>query len=374
MTDNLLMIAASEIDANLFYASRFLAPDSFIYLKLHGRSYLLLSDLERDRARLQSCVDEVIGLSDLREKAKTQGIERPTEIDVLYLFLSEQGVFELRVPGNFPIESADALRAKGIVLSVREEPFFAERAIKTEVEVRAIRKTQVAIEAAMDEAVRMLRASDIHHGELYYEEVPLTSEAVRRVLHRVLMEQNCTAQHTIVAGGMDACDPHQEGSGTLRAHEAIVFDIFPRSLETRYFADMSRTVVRGKAPDPIKRLYETVLEGQVLGISRVCNGASASAIHEEIVALFESRGYTTGQVNGRMQGFFHGTGHGVGIDIHEPPRIGKGNGTLKTGEVVTIEPGLYYPGIGGVRIEDMVLVLEQGCQNLTTYPKFLEID
>lgn len=374
MTDNLLMIAASEIDANLFYASRFLAPDSFIYLKLHGRSYLLLSDLERDRARLQSCVDEVIGLSDLREKAKTQGIERPTEIDVLYLFLSEQGVFELRVPGNFPIESADALRAKGIVLSVREEPFFAERAIKTEVEVRAIRKTQVAIEAAMDEAVRMLRASDIHHGELYYEEVPLTSEAVRRVLHRVLMEQNCIAQHTIVAGGMDACDPHQEGSGTLRAHEAIVFDIFPRSLETRYFADMSRTVVRGKAPDPIKRLYETVLEGQVLGISRVCNGASASAIHEEIVALFESRGYTTGQVNGRMQGFFHGTGHGVGIDIHEPPRIGKGNGTLKTGEVVTIEPGLYYPGIGGVRIEDMVLVLEQGCQNLTTYPKFLEID
>ena len=188
-----------------------------------------------------------------------------------------------------------------------------------------------------------------------------------------MMEKGCTAEHTIVACGVDACDPHQVGTGPLRANEPIIFDIFPRSSDTRYFADMSRTVVKGTATDELKRLYDTVLEGQVLGISRVRSGANGKDIHEEIVALFEKRGYQTGRVNGRMQGFFHGTGHGVGLDIHEPPSISRRDCVLQTGEVVTVEPGLYYPDIGAVRIEDMVLVEENGCRNLTTYPKFLEI-
>jgi Xaa-Pro aminopeptidase len=371
-SDNLLIIAASEQDSNIYYASGFLAPDDFIYLKTGGKSILLMSDLEVDRARLQSKVDEVLSYSDYQEKAR-QNTDKPKYIDVISALLKERGVSEMTVPGSFPIEMGDALREAGYKLTIGKEPFFAERAIKTKEEVLAIRTTQIAVEEAVDDLFDLLRAAQICDGYLYHEGKQLTSELLRKRLHVTLMEKGCIAEHSIIACGVDACDPHQVGHGPLRANEAIVFDIFPRSIETRYFADMSRTVVKGVASDPLKKMYDTVLEGQELGISRVHAGVSGKAIHDEIVALFESRGYKTGRVDGRMQGFFHGTGHGVGLDIHEPPSISGREWTLQTGEVVTVEPGLYYPEIGGVRIEDMVLVEETGCRNLTTYPKFLEI-
>ncbi len=372
-TPDLLLIAGSETDSNIYYATQFLAPDPFIFLRARGKTYLLMSDLEVDRARAQSSVDAVLSYSEYEERAKKRGIDRPEIADTVRILLEELGVKELIVPSQFPLEQADAFRKRGWTLSTKKEPFFEERAIKTAEEVAAIRKTQTAVEEAVDEAIDLLRQADVKKGLLYLNGKVLTSEAVRRHLHLRLMEKDCIAQHTIIACGIDACDPHNEGSGPLRANEPIIFDVFPRSSETRYFADMSRTVVKGKPTDGLKRLYDTVLEGQELGIRRVKNGAHGKEIHEEIVQLFEARGYKTGKVDGRMQGFFHGTGHGVGLDIHEPPRISRSDWVLKTGEVVTVEPGLYYPEIGAVRIEDMVLVEADGCRNLTTYPKQLEI-
>jgi Xaa-Pro aminopeptidase len=371
---DLLLIACSETDSNIYYATKFLAPDNFIFLRAHGKTLLLMSDLEVDRARAQSSVDQVLSYSEYEERTKKRGVERPEMADVVQTLLEDQGVKELTVPANFPLEYGDALRARGYKLSIKKEPFFEERAIKTPEEVAAIRKSQIAVEEAVDEAFDLLRRSEIKDGLLYLNGKVLTSESVRARLHLRLMEKGCIAQHTIIACGIDACDPHNEGAGPLRANEPIIFDVFPRSSESRYFADMSRTVVKGRPTDAMKRLYDTVLEGQELGIRRVKSGASGKTIHEEIVALFEKKGYHTGKVGGRMQGFFHGTGHGVGIDIHEPPRISRVDWTLKEGEVVTVEPGLYYPEIGAVRIEDMVLVEKDGCRNLTTYPKKLEID
>mgnify|MGYP001558350511 CR=1 FL=1 len=371
-SEHFLIIAASETNANLYYASEFLAPDSFIYLKSSGESCLLMSDLEVDRAKLQSKVDHVLSYSDYEEKTK-QVKEKPTAADVISTLLKERGISELMVPSSFPLESGDALRALGYKLTIKREPFFEERAIKTKDEVAAIRATQIAVEEAVDDLFNLLRASEIKDGLLYHEGTSLTSESLRQRLHLNLMGKGCLAEHSIIACGVDACDPHQIGKGPLRANEAIVFDIFPRSIETRYFADMSRTVVKGVASDRLKKMYDTVLEGQEMGISRVRAGVNSKGIHEEIIALFDARGYKTGRVDGRMQGFFHGTGHGVGLDIHESPGISLRECVLKSGEVVTVEPGLYYPDIGGVRIEDMVLVEETGYRNLTTYPKFLEI-
>jgi Xaa-Pro aminopeptidase len=373
-TGDVLLIACSESDSNIYYASGFLAPDNFIYLQAKGKKILLMSDLEVDRARAQSKVDEVLSYSDYDARARKKGIERPGMVDVVHVLLQERGLSELTVPGNFPLEYADPLRARGYKLNIKSEPFFERRAIKTAEEVAAIRKTQIAVEEAVDEAFELLRRAEIKKGLLYLEGKPLTSESVRRRLHLSLMEKNAIGQHTIIACGVDACDPHNEGSGPLRANQPIIFDVFPRSSESRYFADMSRTVVKGQASDGLKRLYDTVLEGQEIGIQRVRHGAHGKEIHDEINALFEERGYKTGKVDGRMQGFFHGTGHGVGLDIHEPPRISRGDWVLQKGEVVTVEPGLYYPEIGAVRIEDMVLVEAKGCRNLTTYPKILEID
>ncbi len=370
---NILMVACSEKDANIYYASHFLAPDPFIYIQANGTSSLLMSDLEIDRARLQSTVDRVLPYSEYEVRAKASGVNTPGLCDVLHICMKEQQVEEWIVPDNFPLRYGDALRGHGHRLLTKPEPFFEQRALKMREEVTAILQTQIAIEEALDHAIDLLRNAEIRENLLYVNGVPLTSEAVRKQLHMSLMEKGYIGEHTIVSCGVDACDPHQEGSGPLRAHESIIFDIFPRSIETRYYADMSRTVVKGSAPDPLKRLYDTVLEGQLLGIQQIKSGVSGKDIHMKIVECFESKGYKTGVVDGRMQGFFHGTGHGVGLEIHEPPRISRRDQCLREGEVVTVEPGLYYPDIGAVRIEDMVLVEENGCKNLTSYPKFLEI-
>ncbi len=371
---NILMIAGSETDANIYYASHFLAPDPFIYLQSKGISYLLMNDLELDRARAQSDVDQVLSYSKYETQAKAAGIEAPGLCDVVNLFMLEQSVSEWIVPANFSLRHGDALRKLGQRLLTKDEPFFETRALKTETEVEAMREAQIAVEAALDSTLDLLRRAEIKEGLLLLEGETLTSEFVRRHLDLALMEKGCIAQHTIVSCGVDACDPHNEGSGPLRAHESIIFDIFPRSNRTRYHADMTRTVLKGKAPDALKRLYETVLEGQLLGVSQVKNGVNGREIHQNIMRCFEKKGYKTGMIDGRMQGFFHGTGHGIGLDIHEPPRISKADHILQTGEVVTVEPGLYYPKIGAVRIEDMVVVEDAGCRNLTTYPKFLELD
>jgi Xaa-Pro aminopeptidase len=369
----LLIVAASERDANLYYATRFLAPDAFVFFQTAAQKVMLMSDLELDRAKAQAAVDLVLSYSAYEKTLKEQGMEEPKGADVLAAVLREFGITDLIVPTSFGVELADALRERGFRLSTRKEPFYPERAIKSPDEVHAIAATMRATEAALAQAIEVIRAADIHDGLLYYGGKPLTSEDIKKLINVKLMERDCIAQHTIVACGDDACDPHNEGSGPLRAHAAIVMDVFPKSSQTGYYADITRTVVKGTPSDALRRLYETVLEGQELGLRMVQAGASGKAIHAAIQQLFEHAGYQTGVIGGRMQGFFHSTGHGVGLEIHEPPSIGRRDDTLQPGHVVTVEPGLYYPGIGGVRIEDTVLVTEAGCENLTTFPKFFEV-
>jgi Xaa-Pro aminopeptidase len=187
------------------------------------------------------------------------------------------------------------------------------------------------------------------------------------------MAQGWVPSHTIIAGGDQCCDPHNEGYGALRAHTSVIFDIFPRSQRTGYFGDLSRTVVRGRASERLKEAYETVRQGQDLGFRSIRDGVDGREVHQKILDLFTRKGFRTGKIDGRMQGFFHGTGHGLGLDIHEAPRIGAVQSVLKAGHVVTVEPGLYYLGMGGVRLEDVVVVTPSGNRNLTKYPRFLEI-
>ncbi len=369
----ILMIAASEIDSDLYYATRFLAPDPFIHFQHGGRKFLVMNDLELDRAKDQASVDEVLSLSKYEAEAKKRGIEPPGTIDCVAAVLQEMGIKRLTVPGNFALRHADALRSRGYEVAAQPDPFFEERLFKSDEEIAKIRASQGAVEKTLKKTLELLAESTVRDGRLYYKDAPVTSEFIKRTIDLGLMEEGCISQHTIVAGGRQGCDPHNEGSGPLRANEGIIMDIFPRSASTRYFADMTRTVVKGRAPDGLKRLYDTVLEGQLLGISLVKDGADGREIHGAITALFERKGYATGMKDGRMQGFFHGTGHGLGLDVHEPPRINRSGEPLKSRMVVTVEPGLYYPAIGAVRIEDLVVVREGGCENLTTFPKELEI-
>jgi Xaa-Pro aminopeptidase len=363
-----LIIAASEADSNLYYACRFLAPDPFVYLEVNGRKTLLMSDLEVDRARAQARVDEVLSLSEWEAKAR-QRYQNPRLTDTVSLLLEDYGVRGVEVPADFPLELADRLRERGVTVTARPHPFFPARLVKADHEVAAIEETQRHTEAAFEAALLVLRESVIRGDEVMWKGRPLTVEDLKKVVNVSLMERDCLAQHTIIACGEQGVDPHNEGSGPIRPDQPIIFDIFPRSSRTRYFADMTRTVVKGRASDDLKKIYDAVLAAQLRGIELIRAGASGAAVHAGVVATLEARGYTTGVVNGRNQGFFHGTGHGVGLDIHEPPRVSRVDNELRRGNVVTVEPGLYYPGRGAVRIEDMVLVEDDVCRNLTRTPK-----
>ncbi|MCS6896894.1 MAG: Xaa-Pro peptidase family protein [Nitrospira sp.] len=369
-----LFIAASEQDSNLYYATRFMAPDPFIFLEIKGERLLVMSDLELDRAKSQATVDRVLSYSEWERKAKRQGIQNPTAVDVVHLLLKKRHITKLVVPANFPFIHAARLQEMGYSLTAKRDPFYERRAVKTAEEICHIEETQRATEEAVAEAMAALRRSSIKRGELWLDGERLTSELVKKLINVKLMERDCVAQHTIVAGGEQACDPHHEGVGPLPAGRAIIFDVFPRSAVSRYFADMSRTVVRGAPSADLRRLYQAVKDAQEEAIAKIRDGADGKKIHQGICERFEKAGYKTGRVNGRMQGFFHGTGHGVGLDIHEAPRISRTGSLLQEGHVVTVEPGLYYPGVGAVRIEDMVVVTKDGCRNLTRFPKVFELD
>ncbi len=368
-----LFIAASEHDSNLYYATRFMAPDPFIYLEIKGERVMVMSDLEMDRARAQASVDRVLSYSDVEQKAKKQGIKDPTTVDIVHVVLKECKVRCLVVPANFPFIYAMRLQELGYSLKPKRDPFYEQRVVKSAEEIRQIELSQRATEQAVADAHEVLRRAIIRDDTLWFEDKILTSERVKQLINVKLMEQNCVAQHTIVAGGEQACDPHNEGSGPLPAHRSVIFDVFPRSATSRYFADMSRTVIRGTTSPELKRLYEIVKDAQEDAIDKIKDGADGMKIHQGICVRFEKAGYKTGMVNGRMQGYFHGTGHGVGLDIHEAPRISRTGSLLQEGHVVTVEPGLYYPGLGAVRIEDMVLVTKDGCRNLTDFPKVFEL-
>jgi Xaa-Pro aminopeptidase len=225
----------------------------------------------------------------------------------------------------------------------------------------------------MEVAIGALRAAEVRDGLLVLEGEILTSERVKRMIAGYLLERDYVAGRTIVAGGEQACDPHEEGHGPLKAGEAIIIDIFPRSVATRYHGDLTRTVLKGQASDALRKQFAAVRAAQEEALGCIRAGVEGPTVHARVCSLFEAQGFRTEEVGGRMQGFFHGTGHGLGLEIHEPPRVSKVPASLQAGNVVTVEPGLYYPRAGGVRIEDVVLVTEDGCSNLVKYPKFFEV-
>jgi Xaa-Pro aminopeptidase len=369
----LLHVAASDTDANMLYATGFFAPDPFILFQHRGRKYMVMSDLEIDRAKKEAQVDHVLSLSLYQKRLRSNG-KAVTTADVLESIFKERSIRSLIVPANFPTLLADQLRTRKLRLTVRTDPFFPDREKKTAEEVKHIAASLRVAEAGLQAGIDLLKRSRIGQDRyLYINGRRLTSEEVKSAVNTTIMAQGWVPSHTIIAGGDQCCDPHNEGHGPLRAHTSVIFDIFPRSQRTGYFGDLSRTVVRGRASERLKEAYETVRQGQDLGFRSIRHGVDGGEVHQKILDLFTRKGFPTGKIDGRMQGFFHGTGHGLGLDIHEAPRIGAVQSILKAGHVVTVEPGLYYLGMGGVRLEDVVVVTPSGNRNLTKYPRFLEI-
>jgi Xaa-Pro aminopeptidase len=367
-----LLYAASETEADILYPTGFFAPDPFLFVQKGSTRVLVMSDLEMDRAKSQASVDRVLSWSRIAAPLEKGGKRAPVA-DVIALALGQLGLRRVEVPQSFPLGLAMELDARGIRLDLGPDPFWPERETKRKDEVRAIEQSLRAAEAGLEAGIAALQACRIRKGWLWRDGRKFAAEDLRSVVNTRMMADGYLPSHTICAPGDQAVDPHEEGHGPIRANTPVVMDIFPRSEKTGYFGDLTRTVVRGRASFALHELYAIVHEGVRLGHSRLREGVEGMQVHREIQALFERQGYRTGLKDGRMQGFFHGTGHGLGLQIHEAPSIGKRPCRMRAGHVVTVEPGLYYLGLGGVRIEDVALVTKTGSRCLTRVPKRLEV-
>lgn len=373
--DARLIYSASESDANMLWATRFFAPDPFIFIQKRKKTYLVMNDLEIDRAKSQASVDKVLAYSEYARRWQQRGVQFPPPAEVLLEVFKDLQIRSVEVPAGFPVGLADRLRKLGVRVYVKADPFWPEREIKTDQEVGFIRESLRAAEMGMEAGIDAVRRTEIRKdGYLYLDGTRLTSEILKRIINTTIMAKGYVPSHTIAASGDQCVDPHNQGNGPIRANTSIIMDIFPRSQKTGYFGDITRTVVHGRASERLKQAYHCVAQGQQIAFRRIRDGANAYDIHNEILNYFKTQGFETGAMKGRMQGFFHGTGHGLGLDIHEAPSFGlRSKNALRRGNVVTVEPGLYYEGMGGVRLEDVVMVTKTGCKNLVGIPKFLEV-
>jgi len=279
------------------------------------------------------------------------------------------------VPPSLGVLYADELRARGLVVTPDTKLFASLRRAKTEEEISYIEKTQRAVESACAHAVGILKEARVgEDGSLLYGGEALTSERLRSEIDIELLRRGYAADGTITASGAQAADPHERGHGPLRTGQSIILDIFPVDKASRYYADMTRTFVKGEPSPELQRMYDAVFEGQEAALSMIRAGVNGRDVHKKVSDILHQAGYKTlvhDQKPGEplQEGFIHGTGHGVGLEIHEAPRVSIANEELIPGDVVTVEPGLYDPEVGSVRIEDLVVVTEDGCHNLTNFPK-----
>jgi len=376
---NLLVIGAPENDADAYHLSGFLAPDSVICLRVAGKTYLVVSSLEYGRAEKEAPVDRLLSHEELEIMRLARELKSGAKAYAAAVanLLDELGAHgsPIVVPADFGIVYADELRARGVTLTPDGKLFDGLRRAKTEEEISHIQKTQSAVEAACAHAVVILEEAGIREdGTLEWSGETLTSEKLRGEIDVELLRRGCAADGTIVAGGPQGADPHERGHGPLKAGESVIVDIFPVDLSTRYYSDMTRTFVKGEPNDGLQEMYDAVLESQEAALSMVKAGVNGKDVHNKVAEVLHEAGYKTNvhdQEDGKplTKGFFHGTGHGVGLEIHEAPRVSMADDELIPGDVISVEPGVYDPEVGGVRIEDLVVVTEDGCRNLTSFPK-----
>ncbi|WP_277612915.1 M24 family metallopeptidase [Methanocorpusculum vombati] len=355
----------SSANADMRYLAGFLASDPYIYIyPKNGRGTIVVSSMEELRARKETSCNVITrsaaGLPDLLQELKDP------ERAAAQMIRNLAGT-KLLVPASMPVGFAQTLMQVADI-TVDRTTVAAMRRVKTPDEILLMREVQQQNEAATRAAVELIRKSGIdEHGGLIYEDEPVTSEKVREVIASVLRPSACEERDTIISCGPDTAMPHCLGTGQLHANQPIVMDVFPRNLKTGYFADMTRTIAKGAPAKEIMQMYETVHAAKELAADMLGPGITGAEVHNAVAAFFIEKGYETAGASG----FIHSLGHGVGLEIHEGPSLSPSGGILEPGNVVTIEPGLYYPGIGGVRLEDMGVITENGFDRFTNFEEQL---
>jgi Xaa-Pro aminopeptidase len=352
------------------YLSGFRAPDPVVLLRAAGRCHLVVPTLELSRARRVAGHMTVLCPEDLG----LRGAARRRLANWALRLLQREKVSRVRVPGSFPYGIGRRLERAGIRVQASRGELLPDRAVKTAEEVRKITASQQAAVLAMRAAIGLIEGATVdEQGGLWLRGRRLTSESLRRFIALQLLRHDCFCRDVIVAGGEQGADPHERGHGPLWARQTVVLDIFPRHLQHGYWGDLTRTVARGPVPPGVRRMYQAVKAAQAAALSVVRAGARCGGVHRAAVEEFRRRGYGTGRSGEGAPSFLHGTGHGVGLEVHEEPSLAQAGGRLRAGNVVTVEPGLYWPGVGGVRIEDTVVVTGSGWKYLVPCEKRFEL-
>jgi Xaa-Pro aminopeptidase len=351
--------------------------DPFPYFEVDGRRVAVLASMEAGRVREAAPGVDVIDPYELGlDELIAQGL-RWDQLDS-ELCARAAARLELRrvvVPGALAVAVADRLRADGVEVVPDDLEFTRRRRSKNASEVEGVRRAQGAANAAMAAAAELLRAAEPHDSVLQLDGAPLTSEAVRGRIREVCAEHGApTDEDIIVAAGAAGASGHEAGTGPLPAGIPIVVDIWPRDERSGCFADMTRTFVAGGEPaadvaewhglarTALERVYE-----------QLAPGVTGRDLFGVACDVFEQAGQPTQRTKREgevlVDGFFHSLGHGVGLEVHEEPALGRtGADPLVPGDVVAVEPGCYRSGYGGVRLEDLVLVTEDGFERLTDFP------
>jgi Xaa-Pro aminopeptidase len=349
-------------------------PDPFLYAENGGRRIVVLHSLEIPRVREEAPELEIIAIEQLgSDELLASGMQFwEVELELAVRACRELEIQSAAVPAGFPVGHADHLRANGVELTVDRDLFDNRRRSKNETELRGIRNAQSACEAALDASRDLLRRAQANGGGLELDGEPLTCERIKRVIEDVFADHGVEGSDMIVAHGPQTAVGHDMGSGQIAPNEPIVFDLFPRDKATGCYSDMTRTYVVGEPSEELQEWYRLVKEALDSSTSQIRPGANGRKLYEDVCEIFQAAGYKT-QLNkepGEVleDGFFHGLGHGVGLEVHEQPSMSRVGQDLAVGDVITVEPGLYRQGFGGLRLEDIVLVTEEGYELLTDYP------
>lgn len=370
-----LLYASTHHSADQLYFGRVEVHDPFLAFGLpDGTKVTVQSALEFGRVKKTGGFDRVLPLEEWREKARVRFGPKAGLAGIIATIALAHRQRRFRVPDDFPAHLYVKLTRLGLKLQLAGGMLFPEREIKTAAEAAAVREGNRLCSVGFTVAERILRTARIKGRTLVHRGRVLTSEGLRFALETAIREQGGDPRDTILAGGDQACDPHERGSGPLRPHELIIVDIFPRVLATGYHGDMTRTYLKGRPREVQRRMVTTVREAQKRAIRAIRAGVDGRDVHRVITEYFADAGYETRHGKGGSVGFFHGTGHGLGLEVHDPGRISPlVAAPLKKGAVLTVEPGLYYPGLGGCRWEDVVQVTATGSTMLSRHPYHWEI-
>ncbi len=360
-----------EARCDLAYIGQCQPPTAMVLLLRKGNAQVVVPTLEYGRLVQHFPVSQVWTPSMLGLSAK----DARRQSRWILALLRKNRLRQVTVGRAFPLALARELEQAGIRLKVSRRSLMPERECKSPEELRNIRKAQQAAVIAMRTACTTIAQAGIGAtGELRGKNGVLTSEYVRGAMNRTLLDHGCFCEEIIVAGGVQGANPHERGWGPLRAGRPIVIDVFPKHLESGYWGDLTRTVIRGPVAPSLRHMYNSVKASYHKALTLVRPGMACCEIHQAAANVLMARGYKTELRDGLPAGFIHGVGHGVGLEVHEEPSVGSGSQRLRSGHVITIEPGLYYAEWGGIRIEDTVMVTDRGWRYFAPCERRFELD